>query len=169
LGGGYPELHADALSWNRSMLDAVRSFAASGRCIYAECGGLMYLARDLTDLDGKRLPLAGILPIETAMLKSRKALGYVEATPAADSLWTYGTGNDSVRLRGHEFHYSKVTVDDSASDGWHPAYSVRRQRSAAVETEGFCKGSILASYIHMHFASCPEAAGRFINRCGESK
>ena len=144
------------------MIEAVRNFAASGRCIYAECGGLMYLSRALTDLDGNRLLLAGILPVETAMLKSRQALGYVEASSAPDSLW----GGNSVALRGHEFHYSTVTVDDSVSEGWHAAYSVRRRRSETAEEEGFCKGSVLASYVHVHFASCPEAAGRFVNRCG---
>ncbi|MEK7754602.1 MAG: cobyrinic acid a,c-diamide synthase, partial [Acidobacteriota bacterium] len=168
LGGGYPELYADVLSRNRTMLDAVRSFAASGRCLYAECGGLMYLARALTNLDGNRLLLAGVLPVETAMLKKRKALGYVEVTPTDGSLWTFGAGGDVAALRGHEFHYSTVTVDDSASDGWRPAYSVRRRRSEAIETEGYCRGSVVASYVHLHFASCPEAAGRFVNRCGAS-
>lgn len=168
LGGGYPELHAAELSRNRPMLDAVRGLAASGRCIYAECGGLMYLAWALTDLDGNRLPLAGVVPVETAMLKKRKALGYVEVTPTDGSLWTSGTGGNAAALRGHEFHYSTVTVDDSASEGWRPAYSVRRRRSEAAETEGYCKGSVVASYVHLHFASCPEAAGRFVNRCGAS-
>ena len=168
LGGGYPELHADILSRNRPMLDVVRGFASSGRCIYAECGGLMYLARFLTDLDGNRLALGGLLPVDTVMLKNRQALGYVEAKPAEDSLWSSDRGGDTIVLRGHEFHYSTVTVDDSAAGGWRPAYSVRRRRSEKVESEGFCKGSVLASYVHVHFASCPEAAGRFVNRCGAS-
>jgi cobyrinic acid a,c-diamide synthase len=166
LGGGYPELQAESLSQNGGMLAAVRGFAESGRCIYAECGGLMYLGRGLTDCDGRRHALCGILPIETAMLKKRAALGYVEARPDCDSVWGAGGAREALRLRGHEFHYSNVGIDDSAAAGWRPAYSVRRRGREALDAEGFCKGSILASYIHVHFASCPEAAGLFVNRCG---
>jgi len=169
LGGGYPEVHAEALSANRSLLEDIRSFAAAGRCIYAECGGLMYLGRALTTLDGSRLALAGVLPIETAMLKSLRSLGYVEVTPASDSLWCQGNGEDTPSLRGHEFHYSRVTLDETVAAGWHTAYRARRRRSQAAETEGFCKGSIVASYVHLHFASCPQAARNFVDRCREAQ
>jgi len=54
LGGGYPELHGAALGTNKTMLDAVRAFAAAGRPIYAECGGLMYLANAIEDLGHAR-------------------------------------------------------------------------------------------------------------------
>ena len=69
------------------MLADVRDFAAAGRSVYAECGGLMYLGRTLTTVEGVRYPMAGVLPIETAMLEKLKVLGYTEVTWAADSLW----------------------------------------------------------------------------------
>ena len=68
----------------------------------------MYLGRGLTTLDGVRYPLAGVLPIETAMLEKLKVLGYTEVTWAADSLW--GAAGDVAR--GHEFHYSEITAQD---------------------------------------------------------
>ena len=67
MGGGYPEEMAAELSANEPMLDAVREFAKSGRPVYAECGGLMYLCRDLETVEGKRYPMAGLLPVGTKM------------------------------------------------------------------------------------------------------
>ena len=61
-GGGYPEVHAARLAANRSLLDDVRRFASSGRAVYAECGGLMYLGREIRTLDGARQTMAGSCP-----------------------------------------------------------------------------------------------------------
>jgi len=156
LGGGYPELYAERLANNAAMLAAVRQFAHGGGCIYAECGGLMYLGRSLTTPDGCRYPLTGVLPIDTAMRKSARMLAYAEATLAVDSLW----GRAGQVYRGHEFHYSEITEDDARSDGWQPAFHVRRRGSEAA-AEGFAKGRILASYVHLHWASRAEAMDGF--------
>ena len=163
LGGGYPELHAARLSANTAMLAALGRFAAAGRAIYAECGGLMYLGNSLQTLDGARFPLAGVLPIDTLMCKSLKTLGYAEVALASDSLW----GSTGQTCRGHEFHYSTIVADGRGCDGWQPAYSVRRRRDDAATTEGFCKGRLLASYVHLHWASRPQAVAHFLARCGE--
>ena len=135
-GGGYPEVHAARLAANRSMLDDVRRFASSGRAVYAECGGLMYLGRSLRTLDGARQTMAGVLPLETAMLPRLKTLGYAEVSLAGDSLW--GAAGDG--CRGHEFHYSEIVADDALAEGWRPAYSLRRRRAASPVAEGFAKG-----------------------------
>jgi cobyrinic acid a,c-diamide synthase len=156
LGGGYPELYAERLANNAAMLAAVRQFAHGGGCIYAECGGLMYLGRSLTTPEGCRYPLTGVLPIDTAMRKSARMLAYAEAILAVDSLW----GRAGQVYRGHEFHYSEITEDDTRSDGWQPAYRVRR-RGAELAAEGFAKGRILASYVHLHWASRAEAMDEF--------
>ena len=134
-GGGYPEVHAARLSENAGMLDDVRAFVASGCLVYAECGGLMYLGQGLTTLDGVRYPLAGVLPIETAMLEKLKVLGYAEVTWTADSLW----GAAGEAARGHEFHYSQIT----AQDGPREAGSRHIRFVAAGPSrpwEGFAKG-----------------------------
>jgi cobyrinic acid a,c-diamide synthase len=164
LGGGYPEVHAAELAANGEMLAALSVYAASGRPLYAECGGLMYLSRGI-EADDHFYTLAGILPTRTRMLPARKALGYVEIVMMEDSLW--GKGGDI--LRGHEFHYSEM-IDDPLSDlAWRKVYSLRRCRSDAVETEGYQNGAILASYTHLHYASRPAAIARFFERCGGSR
>ena len=160
-GGGYPEVHAARLAANHSMLDDVRRFAASGRAVYAECGGLMYLGRAIRTLDGGRQNMAGVLPLETAMLPRLKTLGYAEVSLADDSLW--GAAGD--RCRGHEFHYSQIVADDALAEGWRPAYWLRRRRAMIPASEGFAKGRLLASYVHLHWASQPTIAERFLACC----
>ncbi|PIV05767.1 MAG: cobyrinic acid a,c-diamide synthase [Syntrophobacterales bacterium CG_4_8_14_3_um_filter_58_8] len=161
LGGGYPELHAERLAKNVEMLTAIRAYADSGRPLYAECGGLMYLSRGI-ETDGRFYPFAGLLPARTRMLAGKKALGYVEVALTEDSLW----GRRGELLRGHEFHYSEL-IDDPVSDpAWRKVYSLRRRRADTVETEGYQNGAILASYLHLHYASRPAAVARFLERCG---
>ncbi|MFZ3253713.1 MAG: cobyrinate a,c-diamide synthase, partial [Syntrophales bacterium] len=109
IGGGYPEVYAEELAANHAMGEALRAFAASGRPVYAECGGLMYLSESLETAPGKRYPMSGVLPAGTRMGNTKKFLGYVEATLKEDSLW----GRKGDLFRGHEFHYSELT-----SGGW---------------------------------------------------
>jgi cobyrinic acid a,c-diamide synthase len=164
LPGGYPEEHADALAANETMLADIRNFADSGKCIYAECGGLIYLGRSVQTRDGRDVPLAGVLPIDSRMLTKRKFLGYVEVTLKSDSLW--GPAGDT--LRGHEFHYSEIYAEDFAAQGWHEQYAIQSRAGQNTRTEGFAKGNILASYIHLHWASAPQATANFIQRCKEA-
>ena len=167
LGGGYPELYARRLAANGSMIEDVRRHVALGKALYAECGGLMYLGQTLTTLEGNRFAMVGVLPVETTMLGKLKSLGYVEAMASAGTIWG-GTGPaPKTFLRGHEFHYSDIVSDLSAADGWQRAYQIRRRAEGAA-AEGFFKGSVLASYVHVHFASCPWAAGRFVELCRAS-
>ncbi|MEI8235158.1 MAG: cobyrinate a,c-diamide synthase [Verrucomicrobiota bacterium] len=157
MGGGYPEEHAAALAANHGMLESIRRFAASNRVIYAECGGLMYLSQGIETLDGTRHPLAGIIPAWTRMCPRRQSLGYVEATLMRDTLW----GRAGGQLRGHEFHYSELT---SVPADCECAYALRYRRSEHPAAEGFQRGSVLASYAHLHFASCPGAVAHFVER-----
>ncbi|HEY3319997.1 MAG TPA: cobyrinate a,c-diamide synthase [Planctomycetota bacterium] len=157
LGGGYPEQHAAELSANASMLADVRAFAAADHPVYAECGGLMYLSQGIHTLDGKRHAMAGVLPVWTRMLKKRKALGYTEVTLREDSLW----GKRGATLRGHEFHYSEL-VEDAREPSWRAPYTVAYRRSDAPVAEGFQRGRTLASYIHAHFASRPDAVANLV-------
>ena len=158
-GGGYPEECAEALSANGDMLSDVRNFSASGRPVYAECGGLMYLCRTLEKLDGVKYPMAGLIPASTRMLDRLRSLGYVEVTLNADSLW----GGRGAILRGHEFHYSELTTEPTDDPSWTTVYSLKGRRSHNVKGEGFQNGRILASYVHLHLASRPEALRYFID------
>ncbi|GHG02959.1 cobyrinic acid a,c-diamide synthase [Deinococcus piscis] len=154
LGGGYPELYAAPLSANASMRRAIRDFAASGRPVVGECGGLMYLGQSLLDLEGVGHAMCGVIPARTRM-QPRLSLGYREAEAlAASPLAPVGAA-----LRGHEFHYSERL--DPPTD---PAYRWTGHAGVAVE-EGHAQGNVLASYLHLHYGGSPEMAKRLVAAC----
>ncbi|MDO9585978.1 MAG: cobyrinate a,c-diamide synthase [Syntrophales bacterium] len=162
IGGGYPEVHAGELSANKGMLKSIRAFAASGRPVYAECGGLLYLSMSIETAEGECYPMADVIPARTRMRTSKKFLGYVEARLTGDSLW----GVEGDILRGHEFHYSELVPDGIDNPNWQPVYALKRKRSGTVIPEGFQCGNVLASYAHLHYASRPAAVERFVTKCG---
>jgi cobyrinic acid a,c-diamide synthase len=157
LGGGYPELNAAALEANTEIRNSVRTFAAAGRPIYAECGGLMYLAEALEDLDGATHPMVGLLPATVRMRPRRLSLSYTEVTlQAASPLGPSGTV-----ARGHEFHFSSL---DPVPGTVSRAYRLRRRRGDERD-EGYQIGNALLSYVHLHFASNPRLAESFVEAC----
>jgi cobyrinic acid a,c-diamide synthase len=162
LGGGYPEEYAGDLSANKSMVAAIRKFADSGRPVYAECGGLMYLTRGIETRHGGKFPLVGLLPVWTRMLERLKTLGYVEVRLDREGLW----GPSGTTLRGHEFHYSELVQEPSFAAGWERAYHLKRRRSDQADREGYQRDRILASYVHLHWASRPAATEALIRYCG---
>lgn len=150
LGGGYPEAHAAELSANTSMREAVQAFAESGRPVVGECGGLMYLGETLTDVTGNVHEMAGVIPYHTR-LSPRPLLGYREATALSDSpLLRAGKV-----VRGHEFHYSVLEHEPN-----HPAYEW--QVAGQVIREGYARGNVLGSYLHLHYGGFPEVARSFV-------
>lgn len=157
LGGGYPELHGATLGANKTMLEAVRAFAAAGRPIYAECGGLMYLADALEDVDGVTHAMAGLLPATARMRPRRLSLGYTEVALQRDS----PLGASGTIARGHEFHYSSL---DSVPASIPRVYRLRRRRGEERD-EGYRIGNALLSYVHLHFASNPAVARHFVAAC----
>lgn len=161
LGGGYPEIYADELSQNRSFLDSLRKFARRGHPVYAECGGLMYLAEDLQTHDGRHHAMASVLPLSVEMLDRLEGFGYTEVQVQDDCL----VGARGTRLRGHSFHFSRVT---RAGDVRRQYYT-RRVLAGTEEQEGYCLGNVLASYIHLSFAASPEVAAQFTRRCRQAK
>ena len=86
------------------MIDAVREFFRSGRPIYAECGGLMYLTQGIRTLDGHSWPMVSILSGEAVMSARLQALGYVEVETRERSI----LGPAGLLLRGHQFRYSTL-------------------------------------------------------------
>jgi cobyrinic acid a,c-diamide synthase len=158
-GGGYPEVHAAALTANTTAREAVLGFAGAGGAIYAECGGLMYLADALEDLEGVRHEMVGVLPATVRMRPPRLSLAYTEVTLTAET----PLGAVGSVARGHEFHYSSI---DPLPDTIARAYRLRR-RHGEERAEGYLVGRALMSYVHLHFASNPELAGRFVSACAE--
>ncbi len=156
LGGGYPELHAAALSANASMLMSIRQFALQNRPICAECGGFMYLCESIIDLDGAVHPMTGLFPTRARMQPSLAALGYIEVEQLTNDCWL----RRGEKIRGHEFRYSQI--DEMPP---HIARNCSVTSIQGTRAEGFSAGSVLAGYIHLHFASCPEFAERFVKAC----
>lgn len=159
IGGGYPELHARDLSRNDAMIRAIREFAASGRPVYAECGGMMYLASEIRMLGGESFPMAGVIRGAVAMRDKLVALGYVEVETQSDS----PLGPAGLRFRGHQFRYSEFEPDAAASI--ERLYRVRRRRGGDVFDEGYRAGGVIASYVHAHWASNPLASESFVRAC----
>ena len=157
LGGGYPEVHAAALAGNAAMRGSIAAFAAAGGPIYAECGGLMYLADAIVTLDGARHPMVGLVPGVAVMRDRLAALGYVEVETDAPTV----LGPAGLRFRGHQFRYSEL-VDAGEID---LSYRIRRRRGGDVSREGYSRGSMLASYVHAHWASNPRAAEGLVAAC----
>jgi cobyrinic acid a,c-diamide synthase len=158
LGGGYPELYAGQLAANDGLKQALKEAAAGGMPIYAECGGLMFLAREIRDLEGRVHPMAGVFPFAVRMLPRLKALGYREVTLTAPGL----LGTAGTMARGHEFHYSEIVGEP---DGVPRLYRLTPRRGGAAVSEGFSQNRVLASYVHLHFGSNPEVARHLVASC----
>ena len=154
LGGGYPELHALQLSTNHSMLQSIQMFAASDRPIYAECGGMIYLSQQLITGEGIPHAMAAILPFSMEMTGKLAKFGYVTVDLTRDCL----LGARGTVLRGHSFHYSRITAAPDLPTSYRVTYSLSVQQ----EDEGFSLDNILASYIHLHFGSAPDIARYFV-------
>jgi len=151
LGGGFPEMHAAVLTRNGSMLESIRRAVGEGLPVYGECGGLMYLSEGIVGEEGRRYPMVGAVPGWCSMEKKRLHLGYVEVRSAVDT----PLGPAGFIARGHEFHYSLW-------DGLDPARGAYRVLNQGGRGEGFARGNILATFVHVHFAANPALAPAFV-------
>ncbi|SRR5579875_165200 len=156
IGGGYPELHAAQLAANSPAIEGLRELCRRGGALYAECGGLMYLGKTLT-VEGRSHALAGVLALSTRF-PAKLNIGYAEVATTGG---LFGAG---VHARGHVYHHSELTC---APAGLERCFVVRSARGVSTR-EGYAQGNTLASYIHLDFASAPELAARFVERCRQA-
>ena len=157
LGGGFPELFAKELEDNLSMRTSIKTFANSGNSIYAECGGYVYLC-DSLESDGKIYDMCGLISSKADMGKKMRSLGYREVRSLHDSF----LGAKELKMRGHEFHWSSVTSFDDKSMAW----NVKTTRKCVKEVKsGYMTKNIIASYIHLHFASNKDAIKNWYQYC----
>ena len=159
LGGGFPEMFAEALRCNYTMLESIKNAAESGMPIYSECGGFMYLTQAMIDFDGIEHTMAGVLPCRVQMNKKLQMVGYVSAEMNTDTV----LGPKGTRLHGHEFHFSSEIIPEK--DCRDKAFTFTRMRNNAVYQAGYAWKNVLGSYLHLHFAGCPEAADYFVEKC----
>jgi cobyrinic acid a,c-diamide synthase len=150
IGGGFPETHARRLARNEALRADVQRAAGAGLPVYAECGGLMYLARALHWKDGS-YPMAGVLPFDVVMHDRPRGHGYASATvDRPNPFFEEGT-----ELRGHEFHYSSPA---DVPPGVDTAYRVERGTGLGDGRDAASCKNVLAAYIHLHARGCPEWA-----------
>lgn len=151
IGGGYPELHAEQLAGNADTRKAIREFAAAGGPIYAECGGLMYLASVL-EVDGTSYPQCGVFPF-TTRIPAGLALAYVTART------TGGLFDAGLTARGQLYHHSAVVGSPGV-----PCSFVLETSDGDTADEGYTAGNVVGTYAHLHFASEPRLAHAFVKR-----
>ena len=155
LSGGYPELHAADLSANRTMLADIREEVLGGLPCIAECGGFLYLHRTLEGGDGIEYPMAGVIDARAYKTDKLSRFGYITLTSKKDQLVMPEGG----QIRGHEFHYWE---SGDTGDGMKAQKPLRKRNWECVHAGD----SLYAGFPHLFFYSNPEAACRFLNKCG---
>ncbi len=150
IGGGFPEEHVERLAGNGALLASLRQAARRGVPVYAECGGLMLLARTLT-VGGRTFEMSGVLKLEVEQGQRPSGHGYVEGRVDSENPFLpVGT-----ELRGHEFHYSAVR---GGADAAHTVVALERGTGVGRRRDGVVRGSVWASYLHLHALSLPQWA-----------
>lgn len=155
IGGGYPELFSKELSQNKSMLTQIKEFHLENRPIFAECGGLMYLMNSIHD-DRQ----VGIYPYKSILTDRVQALKYTIAEVTQDNI----ISKKGETFNGHEFHYSKVIVDELKNP---LAFKITRGKGSYNLQDGFIEKNTLASYVHTHVAAMPDFAANFTTSAKE--
>ena len=159
IGGGYPELYARELSENAGMRSALEKAHEKDLPIFAECGGLMYMAREI-EWDGERQEMVGLVPGK-ARRGSTRVVSYVHGTLTQGC----ALGPAGAKIMGHEFHHSEMLMDDGVK------YAIRLERGTGIKDgwDGMCEGNLVASYTHIHSASFRGFPAEFMGACGRRK
>lgn len=156
IGGGYPELFAKELSANKTMLNDIKKFHDDGRTIFAECGGLMYLTNSINNEN-----MVNIYPYSSQLTDRVQALKYTITEVQHDNI----ISRKGDIINGHEFHYSKVDVDELKNK---LAFKINRGTGSYEKQDGFMSNNTLASYVHTHVAAMPKFGERFVTSAKEN-
>ena len=156
LPGGYPELHARALSENESMRRSVREAIQNGHPCLAECGGFLYLHRELEDMEGRSWPMAGVLDARAYRTPRLGRFGYITLTAKADTAFLPA----GEIVRGHEFHYFE---SESCGDALH----AQKPTGSRGWDCGHSRGNLLMGFPHLYYPSDPQLIERFLRACAK--
>ena len=155
IGGGFPEMQLDALSENQSLLSDIKTKIEAGLPTYAECGGLMYLSRQITH-QGKTHKMVGVIEADTLMTPKPIGRGYVQLAPTNKHPWN----EVAEQISAHEFHYSKLENLDPKT---HYAYKVLRGVGVDNKRDGILKHNLLATYSHLRNVGGNHWVEQFVN------
>ncbi len=158
LGGGYPELHAAALSGNQTMLESLRRAIRDGLPTLAECGGFLYLQQTLEDSQGRSWPMAGVLDGAGVKTSGLRRFGYITLTAEEDTPYLKA----GEQAAAHEFHRWDSTCCGSAVRAVRPGNG----KSWRCMT---WKGNLLAGFPHLYYPSQPKLTQRFARACTQYK
>lgn len=160
IGGGFPEVFAEQLEKNKKIREEIYEFCQSGKPVYAECGGLMYLGESIETSEGE-FEMVGFLPLKTEMCEKFQAQGYSVYRAKKSCI----IAKKNQKVVGHEFHYSKPTLTGNADF----AFKVERGFGIDGKRDGIMRENTLGCYIHVHFLSDKSIARRFIKMALENK
>jgi cobyrinic acid a,c-diamide synthase len=163
IGGGFPETHAPALAENTGLRHEIKMLAEKGLPIYAECGGLMYLSKEL-QWEGKTYPMAGVLPAVIGISRKPRGHGYTVIEVGAPNPF-FKTGKI---LHGHEFHYSSMLTMDT-TDHYSFVFKMMKGEGITNGMDGLCYRNVLATYTHLHAMGTPEWVQGMIRAAGAYK
>ncbi len=158
IGGGFPEMFMPELQANAALRANIRAAIESGLPVYAECGGLMYLARTLRWQD-RAYDMVGALPADVLMHERPVGRGYVELQATADAPWPLMTPATPTTRRGHEFHYSSL---ENLAPDLKFAYRVLRGHGVDGQRDGIIYRNVLASYAHLRSGAGSDWAPQFV-------
>jgi cobyrinic acid a,c-diamide synthase len=144
IGGGFPEMFMPELQANAAMRSSIRTAIEAGLPVYAECGGLMYLARTLRWKD-QTYDMVGAIPADVVMHTRPVGRGYVELQATGDAPWS-AEPDSSQTIRGHEFHYSSL---ENVAPDLKFAYRVLRGHGVDGQGDGILHRNCVASYAHL--------------------
>ena len=156
LPGGYPELYAQALAANEPMRRSVREAVQRGLPCLAECGGFLYLHRELEDMDGRFWPMAGVLDARAYRTPRLGRFGYITLTARADTAFLPA----GETVRGHEFHYFE---SESCGDALH----AQKPTGNRGWDCGHSRGNLLMGFPHLYYPSDPQLIERFLRACAK--
>ncbi len=165
IGGGFPETHMDALSANQKLRRAVHAAIEAGMPAYAECGGLMYLARGI-EWNGRSAAMVGVIPADIVMHRRPVGRGYVHLRETGLCRWPRAGAAGAALIRAHEFHYSSV---ENLPPDVEFAYHVERGHGIDGRRDGIVYKNLLASYSHLRDVGSHHWAARFVEFVRRSK
>ncbi len=155
IGGGFPETQLEALSANQSLMTDIKTSIEAGLPTYAECGGLMYLSRQITH-QGESHKMVGVIKGDTLMTPKPIGRGYVQLAPTGNHPWS----NVAPHIYAHEFHYSKLENIDNKT---HYAYEVLRGVGVDNKRDGILIHNLLATYTHLRSVGSNHWVEQFVN------